>query len=68
MDPESVGVAVVLDNFSAHVSADIRAWAGERNVELAFVPFYASWLNPIEAQSQAAAPLRHRWHRPRSPA
>ena len=46
-------IAVVLDNFSAHVSADIRAWADEHNVELAFVPFYASWLNRIEAQFQA---------------
>jgi transposase len=43
----------VLDNFRAHVSADIRRWAAEHNVELAFVPFYASWLNRIEAQFQA---------------
>lgn len=53
LHPETVRIAVVLDNFSPHVSADIRAWAAEHNVELAFVPFYASWLNRIEAQFQA---------------
>jgi transposase len=53
LHPEEIRIAVVLDNFSAHVSADIRSWAAEHNVELAFVPFYASWLNRIEAQFQA---------------
>jgi transposase len=48
-----VRIAVVLDNFSPHVSHDIAAWAEEHNVELAFVPFYASWLNRIEAQFTA---------------
>jgi transposase len=38
---------------SAQVSRDIAAWAIEHNVELAFVPFYASWLNRIEAQFTA---------------
>ncbi len=53
LHPERVRIAIVLDNFSPHVSADIRTWAAEHNVELAFVPFYASWLNRIEAQFQA---------------
>jgi transposase len=53
LHPETERMAVVLDNFSVHVSADIRAWAAEHNVELAFVPYYASWLNRIEAQFQA---------------
>ncbi len=53
LHPESVRIAIVLDNFSPHVSSDIRTWAAEHNVELAFVPFYASWLNRIEAQFQA---------------
>jgi transposase len=53
LHPAEVRIAVVLDNFSPHVSADIRAWAADHNVELAFVPFYASWLNRIEAQFQA---------------
>lgn len=53
LHPARVRIAVVLDNFSPHVSADIRAWAADNNVELAFVPFYASWLNRIEAQFTA---------------
>jgi ATP-dependent helicase YprA (DUF1998 family) len=28
-------------------------WAAENNVELAYVPFYGSWLNGIEAQFTA---------------
>jgi hypothetical protein len=49
-----VRLAFVLDNFSAHLSTktDSRVgdWATANNVELAYVPFYASWLNRIEAQ------------------
>lgn len=49
-----VRIAIVLDNFSPHLStrADTRVgnWAAENNVELAYVPFYGSWLNRIEAQ------------------
>ena len=53
LHPAEVRIAIVLDNFSPHVSHDIRAWAEDNNVELAFVPFYASWLNRIEAQFTA---------------
>jgi transposase len=53
LHPTDVRIAIVLDNFSPHVSHDIRAWADDNNVELAFVPFYASWLNRIEAQFAA---------------
>lgn len=31
----------------------VREWAEANNVELAYVPFYASWLNRIEAQFTA---------------
>jgi transposase len=52
--PRAVRLAFVLDNFSPHLSskADGRVgdWAHRNNVELAYVPFYASWLNRIEAQ------------------
>jgi len=55
--PPTVRIAIVLDNFSPHLSTkkDTRVgdWARDNNVELAYVPFYASWLNRIEAQSQA---------------
>ena len=44
----------MLDNFSPHRSTktDSRVgdWAAANNIELAYVPFYGSWLNRIEAQ------------------
>ncbi len=55
--PPTVRIAIVLDNFSPHLSTktDTRVgdWAANNNVELAYVPFYASWLNRIEAQFTA---------------
>jgi hypothetical protein len=52
-----VGSPMVLDNFSPHLSTkkDTRVgdWAADNNVELAYTPFYASWLNRIEAQFTA---------------
>ena len=47
----------VLDNFSPHLSTKkdqrVGIWAAANNVELAYVPTNASWLNRIEAQFQA---------------
>ena len=55
--PAEVRIAVVLDNFSPHLSTKkddrVGRWAAANNVELAYVPFYGSWLNRIEAQFQA---------------
>jgi transposase len=55
--PPSVRIAIVLDNFSPHLSTkkDTRVgdWAQANNVELAYVPTNASWMNRIEAQFQA---------------
>jgi hypothetical protein len=52
-----VRIAIVLDNFSPHLSTktDTRVgdWAAANNVELAYVPFYGSWLNRIEPQFTA---------------
>ncbi len=31
----------------------VRQWAKDNNVELAYVPFYGSWLNRVEAQFAA---------------
>jgi len=31
----------------------MREWAAANNVELAYTPFYGSWLNRIEAQFRA---------------
>ncbi len=55
--PPSVRIAIVLDNFSPHLSTHkddrVGVWAAANNVELAYVPTNASWLNRIEAQFQA---------------
>jgi len=55
--PPDVRIAIVLDNFSPHLSTTkdqrVGQWAAANNVELAYVPFYASWLNRIEAQFTA---------------
>jgi transposase len=44
---------LILDNFSPHLGEKVRLWAAQNNVELAYTPFYASWLNRIEAQFRA---------------
>jgi transposase len=44
--PPEVRIAIAMDNFSPH-------WAKENNVELAYVPTNASWLNRIECQFTA---------------
>ena len=55
--PPEVRVAIVLDNFSPHLSTKqdqrVGDWAEANNIELAYVPTNASWLNRIEAQFQA---------------
>ena len=57
LHPPGVRIAIVLDNFSPHLSTKkdqrVGEWAAANNVELAYVPFYASWLNRIEAQFTA---------------
>lgn len=55
--PPEVRIAIVMDNFSPHLSAkkDSRVgdWAAANNVELAYVPTNASWLNRIECHFSA---------------
>ena len=57
LHPPEVRIAIVLDNFSPHLTTKkdprVGEWAALNNVELAYVPFYASWLNRIEAQFTA---------------
>jgi transposase len=57
LHPPEVRIAIVLDNFSPHLSTKkdqrVGEWAAANNIELAYVPFYASWLNRIEAQFTA---------------
>jgi len=57
LHPAHVRIAIVLDNFSPHLSTKkdgrVGDWAAANNVELAYVPFYGSWLNRIEPQFTA---------------
>ena len=57
LHPPEVRIAIVMDNFSPHLSTRrdqrVGEWAAANNVELAYVPTNASWLNRIEAQFQA---------------
>src|SRR5207247_2380619 len=54
--PLETRLAFVLDNFSVHKGDEMRTWAAANNVELAYTPHYASWLNRIEPQFKG---LRH---------
>jgi transposase len=55
--PPDVRIAIVMDNFSPHLSTkkDTRVgdWAAANNVELAYVPTNASFLNRIECHFRA---------------
>ena len=55
--PADVRIAIVMDNFSPHLSTKkdqrVGDWAEANNVELAYVPTNASWLNRIECQFTA---------------
>ncbi|WP_261327480.1 transposase [Modestobacter marinus] len=57
LHPAGVRIAIVLDSLSPHRSTKtdrrVGEWAAANNVELAYVPFYGSWLNRIEAQFTA---------------
>jgi hypothetical protein len=57
LHPANVRIAIVLDNFSPHLSTKtdprVGDWAAANNVELAYVPFYGSFLNRIEPQFTA---------------
>ena len=55
--PPEVRIAIVMDNFSPHLStrkdSRVGAWAAANNVELAYVPTNASFLNRIECHFTA---------------
>lgn len=52
LHPPEIRLHFVLDNFSPH-KGTVRQWAADNNVELAYTPHYASWLNRIEPQFKA---------------
>jgi transposase len=55
--PPEVRIAIVLDNYSPHLSTNkdqrVGDWAAANNVELVYVPTNASFLNRIECQFTA---------------
>jgi transposase len=55
--PPAIRIAIVLDNYSPHLSTRtdrrVGRWAAANNVELAYTPTNASHLNRIEAQFTA---------------
>jgi transposase len=55
--PAEVRLAIICDNFSPHLStrtdSRVGTWAQANNVEIAYTPFYCSWLNRIEPQFTA---------------
>jgi transposase len=55
--PPTVRIAIVCDNFSPHLStrtdSRVGTWAAANNAEIAYTPFYGSWLNRIEPQFTA---------------
>ena len=49
--PPSTAIKLILDNHSAHISRETRAWLATRptgRFELTFTPTHGSWLNLIE--------------------
>ncbi|MCO6007188.1 transposase [Actinoallomurus purpureus] len=44
---------LICDNFSPHKHSDVTCRAADNDIELVFLPTYASWLNWIEAEFAA---------------
>ena len=44
---------VICDNFSPHKHLQVTSWAAGNNLELVYLPTYASWLNWIEPEFAA---------------
>jgi transposase len=44
---------LIADNFATHKHPTVTAWCAANNVELVFLPTYASWLNWIECEFAA---------------
>jgi transposase len=55
--PPATRIAIICDNYSPHLTTAkdgrVGAWASANNVEIAYTPTGASWLNRIEAQFTA---------------
>ena len=51
--PPGVRIHLVLDNFSSHKRAEVRAWCRDNNVGQVFTATYSSWMNRIECHFAA---------------
>jgi len=59
--PEHLHVHLIVDNYSTHKHAKVRAWLAKRpRYSLHFTPTYSSWLN----QSSAGRPHHATRHPP----
>src|ERR1700756_773142 len=57
--PASTAIKLILDNHSAHISKETKAWLAtqpEGRFELTFTPKHGSWLNLIEGFFSKLAP------------
>jgi transposase len=62
--PPHTAIKLILDNHSAHISKETRAWLGEQRTgrfEFVFTPKHGSWLNLVEGffSKLARSVLRH---------
>jgi TRAP-type uncharacterized transport system substrate-binding protein/transposase len=62
--PAHTAIKLILDNHSAHISKETKAWLAEQSVgrfEFTFTPTHGSWLNLIEGffSKLARSVLRH---------
>ena len=62
--PAQTAIKLILDNHSAHISKETRAWVAEQPVhrfEFTFTPKHGSWLNLVEGffSKLARSVLRH---------
>jgi transposase len=62
--PPATAIKLILDNHSAHISRETRAWLAERparRFEFTFTPKHGSWLNLVEGffSKLARSVLRH---------
>src|SRR5438445_100859 len=62
--PADTAIHLILDNHSAHISRETRAWLAEQpagRFEFTFTPTYGSWLNLVEGffSKLARSVLRH---------
>ena len=58
--PAHTAIKLILDNYSAHISKETKAWLAEQpagRFEFIFTPKHGSWLNLVEGFFSKLAPL-----------